>query len=97
MTEEEIKIQMALGTAPPEMKINPCRYTKIDISKGKRKCYICGEYCINKNDEFYHICISNWNYGNYINICMDCSWLPITTIKRIIKETKAKLNESKSK
>jgi len=93
LTEEEIKIQIALGTLPPEMKINPCRYTEVEISKGKRRCYLCGEHCIHRGDEYYRIFSGRWNT---INVCMECSWLSMPTIKRIIKETKVKLNESRS-
>lgn len=84
-TEEEIKMQMALGTLPPEMQIAPCRYQETTIAKGIRKCYLCGEKCIKKGDSFYRV---NMGWGNYINVCTDCSWLPMTTINRMITERK---------
>jgi hypothetical protein len=85
-TEEEIKMQMALGTLPPEMQIAPCRYQEPSISKGKRKCCLCGEQCIKKGDRFYRV---NVSWQTYVNICIDCSWLPMTTINRMITERKA--------
>ena len=91
LTEEEIKTQMALGTLPPEMKIDPCRYASTTISRGRRKCFICGEKCIGKGDEYYSVEVGGnsrqWQFAQ-LNICMDCAWLPMTTIKRMINERK---------
>lgn len=88
-SEKEIKIQMALGILPPEMQIDICRYKTPQISKGTRKCFICGEKCIKKGDEFYYVrgSTKSWNkYCENINICMDCSWLSHRKINRMIQE-----------
>lgn len=87
LTEKEIKVQMATGTLPPEMKIDPCRYKTPMISPGARKCFLCGEKCIKKGDEFYLIDQRTggaWTFR--ANICMDCSFLSMQKIRRIIKE-----------
>jgi len=98
LTEEEFKIQMALGTLPPKMKIDPCRYSKTTIARGKRTCFLCAEKCIHKGDEFYDVYIGNdrWHRA-HVNICMDCSWLPLTTIRRMINEHKSKQSKGGSK
>ena len=91
LTEDEIKTQIALGTLPPEYKNDLCRYETPRIAKGVRRCRLCGEKCIKKGDEFYEVIlttVSTSRYPIYMNICIDCSWLSMQTIRRIIKKHK---------
>lgn len=87
LTKKELRIQKALGILPEEYRNALCRYVTPSISKGTRKCHLCGMKTIHKNDEFYLIPIGTGNYGSItINICKTCSWLSMQTIDRITNE-----------
>ena len=92
MTIKEIEIQEALGSLPEEYRNNLCRYKTPQISKGTRRCHLCGENCIKKGNEFYRIDFRG-DFTRYINICKTCSWLTIQTINRITDEHNAKLKQ----
>ena len=86
ITEEERKVQESLGVLPEEYLIDPCRYRTPNISKGTRRCFLCGRCSIKKRDEFYEIILGL----TYINICKTCAWLTPQTIREIKKETTIK-------
>jgi len=99
ITEKELSIQNALGSLPEEYRIALCRYRTPTISKGLRRCHLCGLKCIHKGEEFYKVSTGkgNYNYADiYINICKTCSWLTIQTINRIIGEYNANPNNKRA-
>ena len=97
MTEKEYEAQKALGTLPEEYKIDLVRYRGTFTSKGRRKCSICGLKCIEPGAKYCFVSFTgNFFHKSdaYINICMDCIWLPYETVKRIEETNKTK--ESKN-
>ena len=91
ITEKELRVQEALGSLPEEYRNNLCRHRTPAVARGKRKCFLCGLKCINKDEEFYEVEVGLGQYNTLThNVCKTCSWLTIQTINRIIDEHNAK-------
>ena len=85
MDVAEFKIQEAIGTLPKEFRLRFCR-GKPQISKGRRQCTLC-EDTIKKGMECFIIQLGKNGYGGPINlnICMDCSWISIKKVHKILE------------
>jgi len=84
ITEKELRMQEALGSLPEEYRNELCRHKTPSVSKGTRKCNLCGMRCIKAGEEYYNV--TKKYQADYLNICKTCSWLTIQTINRMIVE-----------